>query len=70
MKMTLFNADSRISAALFTAAGISISVSFCVPLSLRVDLVTKRYKCPTAEGRLAVSKVHVYKYINLPRQKL
>ena len=61
MKMTLFNADSRISAALFTAAGISISVSFCVPLSSRVDLVTKRYKCPTAEGRLTVSKVQVYK---------
>lgn len=61
MKMTLFNADSRISAALFTAAGISTSVSFCVPLSSRVDLVTKRYKCPTAEGRLAVSKMQVYK---------
>ena len=61
MKMTLFNADSRISAALFTAAGISTSVSFCVPLSSKVDLVTKRYKCPTAEGRLAVSKMQVYK---------
>ena len=61
MKMTLFNADSRISAALFTAAGISTSVSFCVPLSSRIDLVTKRYKCPTAEGRLPVSKVQVYK---------
>ena len=59
MKITLFNADSRIRAALFTAAWISTWVSFCVPLSSRVDLVTKRYKCPTAEGRLAVSKVQV-----------
>ena len=58
-KMTLFNADSRINAALFTAAGMLSSV-FCVPLFSRVSLVTNRYKCPTAEGRLAVSNVQVY----------
>lgn len=54
-KIVLFNADSRIIAALFTAFGTSKEAR--LPSFSKV--VTKRYKCPRADGLLAVNRVHV-----------
>ena len=54
-KMTLFNAASRIMAALFTASVKLLRVSG----RLGSVLVMNRYRCPTDAGLLVVRSVHV-----------
>jgi len=53
--ITLFKADSRMRAALFTD-------SERLRTLVLGGSVTKRYKCPTDDGMFAVSKVHVCEY--------
>lgn len=53
--MALFKADSRMSAALSTASFKLRRVSALAGS----DLVMNLYRCPTEDGRLAVSRLHV-----------
>jgi hypothetical protein len=53
-KITLFRADSRMRAAVVTASEI-----LCGVAPGGSEPVTKRYKCPTDDGRFVVSRVHV-----------
>lgn len=64
-KMALFRADSRMRAALATASFTLRRVSALAGS----DLVINLYRCPTEDGRLAVSKVHICQVAMRSRQE-